>query len=379
MPDINEIFTAAVRDLVGDGSAVVEHPCGQVFFVPGLWLGEVAEIRVTGFRKRLGFGELVRLVAASPHRLDAPCPHHGLGKHSCGGCPWQFVSYSAQLSAKELRVRQTLGRLGLEEAVRPIWGSARTLGYRNRAQFKSDGKVLGYVAAGSRQLVPVADCPILSDHNRHTLKELLATLPNNAWRPARKAQWTTLDIDEDIGASEVEPNRRRPFRQANSGQNERMKSWLDGAVQGLDKQLPVLELFAGSGNFTQVLAAAGFTRIVAVEGAAEVVSTLAQLPGVRATTGDLFSARAVDVLARECRDSGLLVLDPPRDGFSLLPALLAECRELKRVAYISCDLATFARDTRVLLDTGFHCSQVQPLDLFPHTPHVELLGLFTRC
>src|SRR5690606_26598489 len=135
--------------------------------------------------------------------------------------------------------------------------------------------------AGSRQLAPVADCPILSDHNRHTLKELLATLPNNAWRPARKAQWTTLDIDEDIGASEVEPNRRRPFRQANSRQNERMKSWLDGAVQGLDKQLPVLELFAGSGNFTQVLAAAGFTRIVAVEGAAEAVSTLAQLPGVR--------------------------------------------------------------------------------------------------
>lgn len=381
MPALNDRFTAVVRDVVSDGSAVLEHPCGQVFFVPGLWFGETAEVRITGFKKRHGYAELLRLVEPSPYRVEPFCPHQGRGSGDCGGCPLQFVDYRAQLDAKQNRVRQVLARTGVGvETIPPIWASPEIQGYRNRAQFKTDGQRLGYMAAGSNRIAAVEDCPILSDVNRSTLKNLLARLPEKSWRPRRKSTWTSIDIDEDVGANAVIVNQRRPFRQANSAQNERMQAWLAAAVADLEKAAPVLELFAGSGNFTGVLATAGFSSIVAVEGVPEAVAAMLErkLPGVRPQTSDLFGERAVARLGAENAGTRLLVLDPPRDGFSQLATLLAACKTLERVAYVSCNLATFARDARFLLDHGFQVQEIQTLDQFPHTPHVELLGLFSR-
>jgi 23S rRNA (uracil1939-C5)-methyltransferase len=380
MPAIHELFTARVRDMSSEGAAIVEHASGQVFFVPGVWLGEVGEFRVTGFKKRFGFAELVNLLEPAPDRVAAPCRHHGFGKQHCGGCPWQFVAYEAQLQVKEARVRRTLARLGAGDVVQPVWASAAAFGYRNRAQFKSDGRAIGYVAAGSNQLVAIEDCLILSDHNRQTLDDLRATLPNPAFRPGKKSPWTTLDIDDDMSAAEVVVNRRRPFRQGNSGQNLRMRAWLADNLAPLAKQKPVLELFAGSGNFTEVLAAAGFASVVAVEGVAEAVAALdaKSLPGVTARLADLFVAANVKALAQAVPDAQILVLDPPRDGFRELATLVDGCRALTDVLSISCDLATFARDAEVLLGRGFQLVEVQPLDQFPHTPHVELLAVLRR-
>jgi len=373
---VNDIFTASVRDLSSDGNGVVEHRSGQIFFVPGVWPGEEGEFQVTGFRKNFGFARLVKLLRPAPERVAPQCAHQGFGRTDCGGCPWQFVTYEAQLAAKERRVRRALGRLDLDERIRPIWGSAQQFGYRNRAQLKSDGRAIGYVAQSSNRLVAIDDCPILSDHNRQTLKDLLATLPNPALRPSRKAQWSTLDIDEALTAATVSVNRRRPFLQANSAQNERMRDWLAHSLADVDKTLPVVELFAGSGNFTEVLHNTGFERILAVEGVAEAVDALDARGwrGVEGLVCDLFSEVGVRAAAKAASGSGVLVLDPPRDGFRHIGTLATALSKLRHIAYISCDLATFGRDIQVLLAQGFVVDHIQPLDLFPHTPHVELLA-----
>jgi len=375
MPAINDQFTATVRDLGTDGSGIVEHPDGQVFFAAGVWPGETARFAVTGFKQRFGFARLVELLEPSSQRVTPPCIHHGPGSRDCGGCPWQFVSYAAQLEAKEQRVRQALSRLGLAAEMAPIWESPAIFGYRNRAQFKTDGRQLGYVAAGSRQLVPVSDCPILTPTNQATLKALLESLPNSAFRPGRKQDWTTLDIDEELSAAAVVPNQRRPFRQGNTAQNLRMREWLKTRAGSLDKNRTVLELFCGSGNFTEVLAGAGFGRILAVEGVEDSVQELAarKLPGVEARRYNLFAEADCSRLQEQARDASILVLDPPRDGFKLARLLLTKKHRFRDVFYISCDPATFARDIEAFIGAGFRPVEIQPLDLFPHTPHVELL------
>lgn len=375
MPAINDQFTATVRDLGTDGSGIVEHPDGQVFFVAGVWPGETARFAVTGFKQRFGFARLVELLEPSAQRVTPPCTHHGPGSRDCGGCPWQFVSYAAQLEAKEQRVRQALSRLGLAKGVALIWESPAIFGYRNRAQFKSDGRQLGYVAAGSRQLVPVSDCPILTPANQATLQALLESLPNGAFRPGRKQDWTTLDIDEELSAAAVVPNQRRPFRQGNTAQNLRMREWLQTRAGRLDKNRTVLELFCGSGNFTEVLAGAGFGRILAVEGVEDSVQELAarKLPGVEARRCNLFAEADCSRLQEQARDASILLLDPPRDGFKLAGVLLTKKHRFRDVFYISCDPATFARDIKTFIGAGFRPVEIQPLDLFPHTPHVELL------
>lgn len=380
MPAINEQFTATVRDLGADGSGIVEHPDGQVFFVAGVWPGETARLAVTGFKQRFGFARVLELLEPSPDRIPPPCAHHGTGARDCGGCPWQFVSYPAQLAAKEERVRQALARLRLVAEVAPIWGSPDVFGYRNRAQLKTDGRQLGYVAAGSRQLAPISDCPILTPANRTTLQELLQSLPNNSFRPGRKQDWTTLDIDEGVSAAEVIPNRRRPFHQGNTAQNVRMREWLRARVGQLEPGRTVLELFSGSGNFTEVLVAAGFARILAVEGVEDSVQQLAarKLSGVEARRYNLFAEGDCSRLQEQARDASILMLDPPRDGFKLAGQLLTKKHRFEDVFYISCDSATLARDLGIFVGAGFRGVEIQPLDLFPHTPHVELLCWLQR-
>ena len=73
-----------------------------------------------------------------------------------------------------------------------------------------------------------------------------------------------------------------------------------------------------------------------------------------------------------------LLLDPPRQGMKYLYQILKFASRLKSVAYVSCDIATFARDCAALKDAGFAPVEVQPLDLFPQTPHVEVMSLFRK-
>jgi 23S rRNA (uracil1939-C5)-methyltransferase len=379
MPRIHECFVGQARDISAEGNGVVEHDDGQIFFVPGVWAGETGRFRVTGFKKRFGFAELVELIEPSPQRTAPACGHHGFGRECCGGCPWQFMAYDAQLEAKQARVNAALSRLGFNQ-VEPIWPSPQILGFRNRAQLKSDGRHLGYVASGSNNLVDIHDCPILTEHNRETLAALRQTLPNPALRPRKKNQWTTVDIDETVDVSSVAINSRLPFRQANNGQNERMRAWLGDKLASQNRRLAVLELFAGSGNFTDVISRLGFSSIVAVEGVADTVSALEarNLPGVRALEANLFIGQGVEKVASAARQARILVLDPPRDGFKLAASLLQKCTNILHIAYISCDLATFSRDLSEMASCGFEVESVQPVDQFPHTPHIELLAFLSR-
>lgn len=368
-----------MRDLSASGSGVVEHPSGRVCFVPGVWIGEHGRFRLLSLRGRTGEAELLELLAPSPERQAAPCPHHGRGAHDCGGCPWQFMQYTAQLAAKQARVEGAMARLGLSDSVAPILASPETLGYRNRARLRSDGRELGFLAAGSNRLAAVQDCLVLNAHNRSTLRALRAQLPRREWALPRGAL-SVLAIDDEIDATQVEPGLRRPFRQGNTEQNQRMRAWLAAQLKEIDCASPALELFSGAGNFTGVLANAGFPRVHAVDSAGEAIESLRTLglPGVSVQTLDLYATGALAHLGDVLPDAGTLLLDPPRDGLRELPALLSACPRLQYVFYISCDLASFSRDLGALLGAGFALHRLQPLDLFPHTPHVELMAALRR-
>ncbi|GIX31763.1 MAG: hypothetical protein KatS3mg124_2235 [Porticoccaceae bacterium] len=226
-------------------------------------------------------------------------------------------------------------------------------------------------------LAPIRDCPVLTAPNRATLAALRARLPEPAWRP-RGARLTVLAID-DRTPGQVVVDGAVPFRQGNDAQNEALKAWL---AQQLANDPPAfaLELFAGAGNLTEVLAAAGVARVMAVEGDAAACSALGarRLPGVEVVCADLRDSARLRALARSAGEAELLLLDPPRDGFRALPALLAALPRLARILYVSCDLATFARDAAGAVAQGFALRVVQPFDFFPHTPHIELAALFER-
>ncbi|MDG2079526.1 MAG: hypothetical protein P8J26_08520 [Pseudomonadales bacterium] len=433
--NIGETFTGTVHNLSSGGLGVCTHPSGRTVFVSGAWLGESGQFEIQRLKGWVGFANVVTLTVRSPHRVTPICSSHGYGTNHCGGCGWMFVDYDAQLSAKQQRVEATLKRVLTEttssepakrsrqwlECIEPIWPSPNSLGYRNRAQLKTDGQRLGYLGLKSNNLVDVEQCLILSPSNQETLSALREKLPNTAWRPRepskhsrrhaktssnstgnstqirgfnaparpghshhkkRKTPWTTLDIDEDTDSNNVQINRRLPFRQANSAQNERMQIWLAERLQTIrlasQSTLKVLELFCGSGNFTEIIAKAGFDNIIAVECIAQALQTLEkkQLHNVSPTLCDLYNNNAFTTLMQTHHDADVLILDPPRDGLKTIDCLFsheAKPNPHQDVLYISCNLATFSRDLATFIEAGFSVQQIQPLDQFPQTPHIELL------
>lgn len=373
-------FEARVKALAETGNGVVEHPSGVVFFVPGVWLGELVTVVVTEVKKSFGNAALIEVVEASPERISVPCEHHGFADDACGGCPWMMVSESAQLQAKQERVQQALVRIDDRIIVAPIVRAPQALGYRGRAQFKTNGHELGFVASGQKRLAAVRDCLVLTDKNRETLAQLRQALPNPQWQPQGQQRLTTLDIDEGVNAKNVSINKRLPFQQANQDQNRWMHNWLLRKLAALPHQRKALELFAGSGNLTEVLVQAGFSSVVAVEVMPEAVALLSarQLPGVEAEICDLFDDKAFAQLVEQHQDAEVLVLDPPRDGLKLKEGLLRKRGKLRDILYISCNLATFVRDVKDLYERGFVLLEVQPVDMFPQTPHVEILAHLKR-
>lgn len=373
-------FEGEIHDLGTAGQGVVRHPSGRVFFAPGAWPGERGEFEIRRLRGRGGEARLVRLTLASPARRTSPCTLHGYSEDHCGGCPWMFVDYAAQLAAKERRVAVAAHRLAPQVTVTPIWGAEQSLAYRNRAQLKSDGYRLGYLAAGSHALVDVAACPILNEATAALLDTLREQLPNPAWRPTRRDAWVSLHIDDAMTPDDVITDTRRPFRQGNTAQNGRMRTWLADTVANLDRPAPAVELFAGEGNFSTVLLAEGCTPLTAVDSFAPAIEQLRHRCGGQLQAACLALDRpdALQTLQPALNAARLLVLDPPRDGFASLGACLDLAPALEAIVYISCDVATWARDAGVALAAGFELASAQPLDLFPHTPHVEILSLLRR-
>jgi 23S rRNA (uracil1939-C5)-methyltransferase len=374
-PALKDRFTGIVRDVSADGRGVVQAPDGQVVFVAGVWQGEKVEIE----RLRQGkstSAELISLLQPSDARRAAECEYHREG--SCGGCAWMFVDYPAQLKQKQDRLSKVVERITGKVASCSMLGGSQTLSYRNRAQFKSDGVKLGYVAQGSHEIVDVTHCPVLNVTNQGHLSALRQSLPNRGWRPNRNRQWTTIDIDDERGTPLV--NQRQAFRQGNSEQNEQLRAWLRSRLANLSRPNAVFELFCGSGNLTEVIAKQLDVPIIAIEGDEMSLEALSahNLSNVQAARVNLFSQHSISDNMPESQPGIGVVLDPPRDGLKEREALKPWFARADWVVYVSCDLATWERDAAFLQSCGLDLDEATGLDMFPQTPHIETLSVFTR-
>jgi 23S rRNA (uracil1939-C5)-methyltransferase len=149
----------------------------------------------------------------------------------------------------------------------------------------------------------------------------------------------------------------------------------------VDAALPgnVLDLYAGVGLFAVTLAVRGGGQVVAVEGdrrAADDLETNA------AAFGDALSVRHQSVetflAVAAPADARTVIVDPPRTGVSKEALTRLVGLNATRVVYVSCDVATLARDARLIVDSGYRLADIRAFDLFPNTAHVETLAIFDR-
>lgn len=400
----------------GEGDGVADGPV----FVPFSLPGEGVLAKGSGERR-----ELVQVLEASPDRVEPPCPHF----FACGGCALQHWAREPYLAWKVERLRGTLARQHIETEILPAFaagpGERHRVGLHAR-RGTAEAARLGYKARRSWDLVDIRVCPIADpaiEAAIPALRTLAAPLfehPKSA--PTLHVTVTDAGLDIDITgvearsgglsadarmqlaeraaaadlarvtlAGEMAYMARQPtvrlgparvalpagaFLQAAPGAEAAMAGFVADAAAGAHR---IADLYCGVGTFTFRLAeiAPVHAADFGAEAVAALIAGLATAPGLKGVTAEARDLARRPVLADELKKTDVVVFDPPRAGAAEQSAELARSA-VSRVIGVSCNPATFARDARTLIDAGFRLERVLPVDQFLWSPHVELVGVFSR-
>jgi 23S rRNA (uracil1939-C5)-methyltransferase len=427
-----------ITRLAYGGEGVSTLPDGKIVFVPGTVPGDKVEAEVVEEHSNYDRAVVKNIVEASENRVEAACPYSDV----CGGCPWQIVEYQTQLKWKRNCVVDALGHIaGLENPeslVGPCIQSNKQWHYRNKIELvpAMSGKrlQLGYHSASSDHVVPIDECMLLPKSHQKAPKALAGALrylkaseyglnrvgirvsprtgstqiaiwtvpgyfprkaaanvlsgavnntsvvrvlvKNDAGRKPSKVEllsgtewWNERLYDKTMGISAPS------FFQVNTAGAESLVAIV---MTGLDisPDETCCDLYCGAGTFTLPMAEqADF--VYAVESASSSVRDLRHNLASNGLEAEVIGGDAV----REAKNIGKvskLVLDPPYSGMD--KKIFEGVAELSptRIALVSCNPTTLARDISGMIDLGYKIERVSPVDLFPQTFHVETVVLLSR-
>jgi len=383
-----------IEELAAGGDGVGHAPDGRVVFVPFTAPGDRVRVRITARRSNYAHGVVEALLKPGSQRVDPVCAVFG----SCGGCAWQHVSYAAQLEAKQKIACAALRRIGglalPDDASLSITPSKSPYRYRTRSRVMVSAGKVGYRRRRSHALAATRCCPVLVDELEARLSDLADDPPET------EGEWELVagrsaDIDEPVARAEPLPAAGGSrlwlpvgedrigvspgvFVQSNAGLLDALSRAVTNAA-GTGRR--AFDLFSGAGFFTLGLAR-NFDEVVAVESnpvaAGDLEANLreAQIDNVRVLASSVEAVLDDPEFARLSPDR--VVVDPPRSGLGEAVAERIAEFGAERIVYLSCDPATLARDLSVFDHRGYRLMAAECFDLFPQTPHVEMLAVMGR-
>jgi 23S rRNA (uracil1939-C5)-methyltransferase len=376
---VGDVVELRIDALAAGGDGVGRTAEGRVVFVPLTAPGDLVRARLTALHPRYAYAEIEEIVLPSPSRVAPPCSVFG----ECGGCSWQHMDYAAQCEAKRRIAEDALVRVGKLALPGPMTmrPSPQPYGYRARARVAVQAGRVGYRRRQSNALCAVETCPVLAPSADAVLRALVQGRPkrDGEWEIAAGADAARAHaVGADAPAFELAVGEDRlrvsagVFFQANPALHGAL---VEAVVRAAGRGALALELHAGCGFFTLGLARA-FERVIAVEADAAAAADLrhnlarAGLANVEVATERVESALAKRLAALR---PDALVLDPPRTGLPRGAVERIRALAPARIAYLSCDPATLARDLAALVARGYALEGAEAFDLFPQTPHVEVL------
>jgi 23S rRNA (uracil1939-C5)-methyltransferase len=402
----------------------------RIVLVAGAIPGERVLARIERSTRQVAFATTDCVIDASPARRAVE------GDPQCGGLAYAHVTPDAQLEIKRDVVLDALRHGGRIAWTGPlIVRRSPEQGYRMRARLHVRAGRVGFFREGTHdvcaagrtgQLLPAAIDAVehfVASLPRDTVQrldalELSENLPADQrvlhvlWRldsDARQLDTFDWPIAGFSGVTARDPGGGLPIalagtpfvsdpvarftgsEEAGTGStlrrhapaffqaNRFLAGELVRTVVGHVGRAPVVDLYAGVGLFAVALAASGSGQVVAVEG--DPISSTDLVENARAFQPRLTAERtSVEIyLGRASLPEGAtIVLDPPRTGLSRRALELVIAAAAARVVYVSCDVATLARDLRRFLDAGYALTNLEAFDLFPNTSHVECVAVLNR-
>ena len=406
------VLDLQIDSIAAGGDGVGRDETGRVVFVPLAAPGETVRVQIVTSKARWARGVLREVLAAADNRREAPCPVFG----ECGGCRLQHLAEPVQRETKRKIVQDAIMRIGhIDCEVAPTLWAGSSVQYRNRITLTVRGPAVGYRALGNPgRVVPITDC-LLAEPPIRAAVEALSTgegLPSggelrltirasSTGRVALHAEGGTEPGEPGIVEERVvglesywwhdaagrerllagEPTfseswqgleyalSPKVFLQCNRAVSQEMDAWLDERV-GAPAGLRLVDLYAGVGA-----RAIRWSQSGGDAAACEVDPEAAETCRAAATR----AGAHVEVVCGRAEDhpdlprgADVVVVNPPRSGLTGQVRSTLVCSDVPRVAYVSCDPATLARDLAEL-STHFEILEVQPFDAFPQTAHVEVI------
>jgi 23S rRNA (uracil1939-C5)-methyltransferase len=353
-------------------------------------------------------------LAFGPHHQEPPCRHFP----ECGGCQLQHADDETYRGYLISRVVTALAQHGIETSIRAPYLSPPNS--RRRATLKAlkvaNGMLLGFNAKMSHRIVDMRECHILRPE-LFALTEPLRQVLSGMLQPKRIAevQLALIDRGVDVMIKGVPAGRLSEIEQLTSfamkhdlarlsvdrglgpealyepqpatvtlsgmpvsfpaggflqATDDGENALIDAIGEAAMGSKTIADLFAGLGTFALATNAS-----YAAEASRDAAASLKRAaPAMTVEHRDLYR-RPLDT--KELKRFEAVILDPPRAGAAEQVTALAKSA-VRRIAYVSCNPATFARDAKTLVDGGFVLDWVEPVGQFRWSTHVELAACFTR-
>ncbi len=428
--DVGDLVEVTIEQLGARGDGVGRIGAARVF-LPLALPGERWRVRLVA-RRDDGFSAAPVASLDRSLRVPAPCRHFG----TCGGCQLQHLPAVDYALWQRQTVLQALARRGLHEIevaapqITPPASRRRVrLAFGVQPGRVQPGRVqLGFRMRSGHALVDIAECPVACPEIVALLPPLRQLLPQLAmarrggevqitaalsgldlllttalppglaereglaafaahqdlarlaWRPAPDRQGEPIAARRPVWVEFAGVRVELPpgaFLQATGFAEAAIRSAVAGAIGDARR---IADLFAGCGTFGLPFAARG-CLVLALDADPWMLAA-AGSAARQAGFGDRFRAEGRDLERAPLAGPGLegleaVILDPPRAGARAQAAALAASR-VPRIAMVSCNPATFARDARTLVDGGYRLVSVQPVDAFLWSAQIELVGAFAR-
>ena len=402
------------------GGPMIARVDGQVVLVSGAIPGERVSARIDRLGKGVAYAQAVAIEESSGDRREP------FADPRCGGCTYSHIAYPRQLEIKAQVIADAfvrIGRLTLPNDVRVA--ASPEEGYRMRARFHVLNGKAGFFREGShevcdarisRQILPETAAAVEAITDRLQMSGLSSSVGDlevseNVDGSARAVHLTTIGpvaearlsplqgIDGVTGLSfggEIRLEildgtpyvtdmltvggravtlRRHvlAFFQAN---RFLLASLVDHVCSRTAPNGTLVDLYAGVGVFAVSAAVSRGSRVIAVEGDRVAAQDL-DANAVQATGTIEAVHQSVEAFTEQTSvRPGTLIVDPPRTGMSKAALSGAINLRARQILYVSCDVATLARDARRLVDAGYALARIEAFDLFPNTPHVEAVAEF---
>lgn len=385
---------------------------GKVIFIKGAVPGEVVEVTTVENKKDYSIAAVTNIIEPSPFRRQPRCKIFGI----CGGCHFQYIEYEKQVSLKEEILTDTLRRTGGVDIRLSPSLTGKEFAYRHRGQFKisAEGHI-GFYREGTREVIPVEECPVMSDEINNSLKNLKAvdlkgarelllisgdntvalvkgTVSEDTIEEMLKTglSGVALDNGDSFGKDDImfDLNGLKysltpwSFFQSHWQLNKKVVALITDKLSPLEDK-KVLDLYSGAGNFSLPLARLA-KEVTAVEEnrySIEDGQRNARLNGIKNCSFIQASLEENPKAHKNQKGTkklwegryDVVVIDPPRPGLTsgCLNRIL-EGRS-KKLVYISCNPATLARDLKKMKDS-YEIECIHMADFFPNTYHIEAIA-----